>query len=159
MGIKDKIEAYKKERAKLKAIERSAYIGAKEKEKQRKTVQKAEMAAEKGIAKAKSGGTWGKVATTIKKEASKWDLGDGKVEPIVKKKKPCTERKPATKKKPTPQRPPRTKTIDGQTYKLAGHVGMKSRAAIIKKHEQESGYNVRTFTSKKWGYLIYSRRK
>jgi len=146
MSIRENVEAYKKERAKLKAIERSAYIGAKEKEKQRKAVQKAERAAEKGIAKAKAGGTWGRVATAVKKEASKWDLGDGKVKPITKK-------KPAKK-----ERPPQTKTFDGKRYKLAGHVRTKPKAEFIKKTEKEAGYKVRMVTSAKWGYLIYTRK-
>jgi len=164
MGIREKVQAYRKEKAKLKAIERSAYIGTKEKEKQRKVVQAAEIAAEKGIAKAKAGGTWGRVAGAVKKEAARWDLGDGKVEPIVKKKKPCAKRKPAAKKVPakrkpvTKEKPPQTKTIDGKTYRLAGHVRSKKRAEFIKESEKEAGYKTRMVTSAKWGYLIYTRK-
>ena len=165
MGIRDKIDAYKKERAKLKAIEKSAYTGQKAKEKQRKelekqkkAVQRAEKAAEKGISKAKAGGTWGMVSAAAKKEAANWNLGDGKVEPIVKSGKKSTTKRKTTTDKKTKTGPPQTKMFGRERYKLAGRTKTKSSAETIKQKEKKIGKKARIVKSSKYQYLIYSRK-
>jgi hypothetical protein len=176
MGIRERVEAYKKERAKLKAIEKAAYTGAmkkekqlKELEKQRKAVQRAEKAAEKGIAKAKAGGTWGIVATAVKKEAAHWDLGDGKVTSAKKKRKP-TARKcktTTTKKKPTAAKKKTTKrvvhevgksrTFNGKRYKCVDVVGA-AMSSTVKKKLKAQGKLVRVVSTRE-GDWIYTRNK
>ncbi len=153
MGIKDKIDAYKKERAKLKAIEKSAYSGQKKITDQKKAVQKAEKAAEKGIAKAKAGGTWGFVAKAARKEAAKWELGDGKTEPIIKKKNTTTKKTISSK-----EIPPQTKKFDGKPFKIIGQESSKNKAETLSKRMSKAGYKVRTIKTTKWGYLIYRRK-
>ena len=72
MKLKDKIDAYNKKKAKIKALEQSAYEGQQKIEKHKKELKESETAIKKGIAKAKAGGLKGKVWAGVKKEAGMW---------------------------------------------------------------------------------------
>lgn len=155
MGFFDKVKKARKEREKLKAIEKSAFIGQKKLEDQRKRKEAAEKAAERGISKAKGkapkGSVEAKILAAAKKEVGKWELKGSK--PTSKKRTTTETQKPQSKRFP-----PQTKKFDGETYKITGHVSSKKRAEFIKNNEKRLGRKVRMIKSKKWGYLIYIRK-
>lgn len=148
MGFRDKIREAKQERAKLKAIQKSAYEGQKklekqkkEEAKQRKKVEKAELAAKKGIAKAKGkfaeGSIESKIFKAAKKEATLWIGGD-----ISPKKKD----------------PYNSITFNGKRYTLVKIAPNKTQATAKKNSLKAKGKLVRVI-SRKDGFFIYARGK